>query len=53
MVSGFRQTPAREVGLSLSVLNRRDIEQAAVAHLEELIPLVPNLKPTTADVVQR
>lgn len=43
VVSGFRVVPARETGLSLSLMDQQDIEQAAVTHLEELIPLVPNL----------
>jgi outer membrane cobalamin receptor len=42
VVSGYRQQPARELGLSLSVLDAQDIERAAVSRLEELIPLVPN-----------
>jgi len=43
VVSGYREQPLREAGLSVSVLNAEIIAQASVAHFEELIPLVPNM----------
>jgi iron complex outermembrane recepter protein len=41
--AAFRDSPAREVAASVTVLQAADIEQLAVQHFEELVSAVPNL----------
>src|SRR5262245_9414846 len=43
VTAGLRVLPAREVPAGLSVLGADDIREAAIAHLEELLPQVPSL----------
>jgi outer membrane receptor protein involved in Fe transport len=43
VVSAFRRSPVQEMNASISILDQRAIQSAALQHFEELIGLVPNM----------
>jgi iron complex outermembrane recepter protein len=43
VTAGLREIPLRETPASVTVLDSRTVREAGVQHLEELLPLVPNL----------